>query len=177
MNNKILVYSGIVIAFIAFFLSGYFTAYLFQPKLEESTEVGPGLLMNSTDTKGQTLRPAKGDYVILGDIGEVDKSKSPAEMVFYVDLNLSFLNSNFDTIEKKVLIKEDTLIYVGLPLALGEEISEEKRVLASMDELKKGNRAIINTRESVSLILEQDVFAAQEIKVLVSQEEYQDYLK
>jgi hypothetical protein len=179
MNNKTLIYSGIIIAFIAFFISGYFTAHLFQSKLGESIEVEPGTLIDPTDTdmKGQVLKPAKGDYVVLGDIGEVDESKLPVEMVFYVDLNLSFLNFNLDTIEKKILIEEDTLIYVGLPLALGEEISEEKRILVSTDELKKGRRAIINTKENVNLILEQDVFTAQEIKVLVSQEEYQNYLK
>ena len=175
MNNKILIYSGIIIAFIAFFISGYFVSYLFPKEQIGASQKTLTNLMD-TDTEGQVLRPAKNSYLILGEIGEIDKDKSPLEMVFYVDLRLSFLNAGFDMIERKILIEEDTLIYVGPNLEFGET-SKEERVLASVDELNKGSMAIINTKEMVSLILEQDVFTAQEIKVFVSQEEYQNYLK
>jgi hypothetical protein len=179
MNNKTLIYIGLIVAFAVFFVSGYYTAFLFKTTVEESKELSPEKpeeLINIEKGEG-LLKPIKNEYIFLGDIGKINKDKSPAEMIFYVNLNLTFSNPPINTLEKKVLLNEDTLIFVSPSLPFREEAEEEIRTPISINELKENNRAIINTKESVVLILEQEVFTAQEIKMFVSEEEYQNYLK
>lgn len=173
MKSKVAKHVVVLIALIGIFVAGYYTALLSEKPVRvegEKAAISPA----PAPSEEELLIPLWDPYLLFGIIKGVDKTKSPAEMKMIVNLRATFKDASYAMMEKKILIDKDTRIFVGLSAEKGEE---EIRTLVDINALKIGRDVIVNTKESILWFLVKDAFSAQEIKMLVSEEEYKSYLK
>ena len=171
MKKKVLILIWILILCLGCFIGGYYTAILLREPVAEITEP-----TQPTDTEIENrLLLAYGDqYALVGNINTINKKGQVTVMALDIDAAAIFYDSPFDIITKTIVLNKNTPVFVSFTST--EEI--ETKTLANIDALKDGSRVVVKIGENIeTILLEERNLIAQEIMMILSEDEYQNYLE
>ena len=152
MQNKLIIYLGIFGAIIVIFMAGFYVASFFKKPVE---------LIEIPIEEIEYLQPlGENPFVLSGSIIDINREKTPMEIIVSVNLVGKFENPPSTSITRKFLIDEQTLI------STGKSGPDEPLTPADVDVLEKGDPIIVTVNENITEILNRETFSVLRMKVI-----------